>query len=183
MNLFEKLFSLKYSRLGLMFNFNLSEPVKSEAIFNDNNYRASGTLYWKGNTEDINKNVGITGKDCKLYFRVRYSGCIRKKVREEFHTMQSTISNNTIKFVSKGSDNNAKYSLGIKEIMNNADTFIMDSTTERNGKRITRNFIHFSSKDLNGVDYEGYFTFTDNAVDDLFKKYLLSLYQLKQPKS
>jgi hypothetical protein len=73
--------------------------------------------------------------------------------------------------------------LGIEEIMKKADTFIMDSTTERNNNRITRNFVHFSSKDTRGIEYEGYFVFTDNAVDGTFKKYLLSLYQPSKPKS
>ena len=183
MNLFEKLFSLKYRGLKLIFNFNLTEPVKSDTIFNDNNYRASGTLYWKGNIADVDKSLGIDGNDCKVYFRARYVGPIKKKIREEFHTLQSTLNDDTIKFVEKGPNNDAKYSLGIDVIMQKADVFIMDSTTERNNTRITRNFIHFSGKDVKGDEYEGYLVFTDNAVDSTFKKYLLSLYQSSKPKS
>ena len=80
MNLFEKLFSLKYTGLRLIFNFDLTEPVKSDTIFNDNNYRASGKWYWKGTISDIDKSLGIDGNDCKLYFRARYIGGIKTKV-------------------------------------------------------------------------------------------------------
>ena len=159
---------------NLTFNMNIDDPVKSETIFNDSNYRASGSWYWKGDV--VGNSPAIVGKDCHIYIRTQYEGNFAKKQRIEFHTMQSTISENEIKFNAKKDDSTHTYTFSIDNIIQKANTFIMDSTTERAGKLITKNFVHFSSKDLHGREYEGYLVFTDNAVDKKFKQYLLNRY-------
>ena len=177
MNLFKKLVSKKYK--GLKLNFEVcTEPIKSETIFNDNNYRASGSWYWKGDYSLCNKPDLIKGNDMHVYIRVQYDGSLKNRAKIAFHSMQSNISDSEIKFITKRDTNTHTYEIDIDNIMSKANTFIIDSTLERNGKLLTKNFIHFSSKDKNGRQYEGYLEFSDNAVDNNYKKYLLEQYEI-----
>lgn len=178
MNLFEKLVSKKYIGSKLSFKMYIDEPIKSETIFNNNNYRANGTWYWEGDYSYCNISDIILGNDVHLYIRTQYDGNFGKRTKIAFHTMQSNISDSEIKFITKRDTNTHIYEIDIDNIMSKSNSFIIDSTTERNNKRITKNFIHFSSKDKNGREYEGYLTFTDNAVNDKYKKYLLKKYEI-----
>lgn len=166
MNIIDKFLALRFRDTYLKFKFEDS-PIKSSQIFNDSRYRASGTNYWVGKIVD-HENTPIIGKDCKLLLRVNYT--FLKKSHDPW-TLSDTCKNLPGNYFS---DTNV-FTLRVSDlILSSADEFIQDRTFTRNDKTIGKNYIHFSTKSI-----EGYLEFSDYAIEKSFKKYLLSLYSEK----
>lgn len=168
MNIVEKFFTKRFKGTKLTFDFGL-QPIDTKALFSGTSIKVSGTKYWSGNIID-DKCTPITGKDCHIYIRTVYTGSIKSTNRvldfKEFFSNLSIMTTTIGGF----------YSVDVDKLLVYSDLFIQDKSTIRNGKPLGKNYIHFKGKGKNGTEFEGYFTFSDAAVEDGFKKYISTIY-------
>lgn len=171
MNFFNKFLFKKYIGTKLTFVFS-TEPVETKAMHIAPYIKINGTKYWSGTiNNELSKH--IIGSDIHLYIRINYEG---KSIRtRKIISLSKTIRNIPIMNILVG-DFMEFASIKIEDILKGTDILVLDTTQERNGRPLGKNYIHFKGKGKNGNIYEGYLTFSNSAIEDGLRKYISMIY-------